>query len=355
MAETSIEALLKHFVRPIHKGSTSIIEKASSTTTTTTITTSHLSTFESIPVEIRHLIYACFLPPDHRRIDLTAEPEKSWLGPLLRTSRRLHKEVKEWLTLPSQYRYEKSDQWGLIDPPQTTFTLVIDKEFRQLSAREFDSRRARLGHMFAACVNICDRAVRAVVRARRKEQPVQLRRRCEFEHNRIHRRENDRCKWYWLEPRHDGQIRHLEVTFATQDDVAVWRRSAAGSARQQSEAWMSANGLLDNSIAAVYLVNPGALSCLESVDVFLGASDLWGAKIKSVWSSDIMNQPYWAKGKTIIPITAEIEGTNFWIYSLVEFEERQRAPARPSYKLWVANRNGAAPCLIHHWPADTDT
>jgi len=346
MAEISAKALSKRSRSILKKKPASNIEKSITTTS------SQLSTFEKIPLEIRHLIYKYFLPPRNRRINLSAEPEKSPLGPLLRTSRQLNEEIEEWLDLPLQHRYRKSDQWGLVDSRRTKFTLVIDDKFRQMSARELDSRRAAFGNMVATSFNMCDRIVRTVIKAERKRSPVRFKYRCSFEYNRIHRGENDRCKWYWLDPHHGKHIRHLEVTFATHDDAQVWRDSGYGSIRQQTEAWMSANGLLDNSIAAVYLLTPSVLSRLESVDIYLGTADLWGPIIQSVWSLDIMNQPYWAEGRAVIPLTSEFEGGYFWLYPLVELEERRLAPTRPSYTLWDATRvNAPDPFLIHHWPA----
>jgi len=349
MAALSAKVLSKRFGGSMYGKPTSS-QKAKSTTSD-----SRLSTFETLPLEIRHLIFECFLPPKHRSIDLTAGPEKSWLGPLLRTSRLLNEEIEDWLDLPMQHKFRKSDQWGLIDPRQTKFTLVINEEFRQLSASKFDSKRAILGHVFAASVNLCDRIFKAIVRSESGTRTVQFSENCDFEHNRIHRGKNDRCKWYWLNPCHGKHIRHLEVTFATHDDAEVWRNSGYGSDRQQTKAWMSANGRLDNSIAAVYLVTPVVLPRLESVSFFLGTSDLWGPLSASVWNSDITNQPYWAEGRAVVPITTELDNSNFWLYPLVELEERRWAPTRPSYKLWDATReNGLTPYLIHSWPGGNE-
>lgn len=90
-------------------------------------------TFQSLPLEIRYLIYSFILPQKRRLILLTGKEEQApTFLPLLETSNAMRMEFRRWFKGIENYqnRFWTTSQYGLIDQSSTYFALVIDDAFR---------------------------------------------------------------------------------------------------------------------------------------------------------------------------------------------------------------------------------
>jgi hypothetical protein len=82
---------------------------------------------QPLPLELRHKIYSCLQPLGLPETSLTVGPEKSTSsGPLLQTCKQLLGELEAWFTIESNDGFVKSPRYGLVDPDQTTFILMLD-------------------------------------------------------------------------------------------------------------------------------------------------------------------------------------------------------------------------------------
>jgi len=88
-----------------------------------------------LPVELRCVIYDCFLPSNPRKIELTSTNWKAGqvgnLSPLLRTCKQINEDIGKWFK-SRQINFIKSPYYGIINPNSTTFSIVVSKYLRGL-------------------------------------------------------------------------------------------------------------------------------------------------------------------------------------------------------------------------------